>query len=50
LKGVLSSATAAYLAVLDGVTLEDLISKKVGVAGLKAKSSPIHLHAKMKQT
>ncbi|MDR3481964.1 MAG: Rrf2 family transcriptional regulator [Burkholderiaceae bacterium] len=28
LKGVLSSATAAYLAVLDGVTLSDLIEKK----------------------
>ena len=50
LKGVLSSATAAYLAVLDGVTLEDLISKKIGGAGLKAKSSPIHLHTKLKQT
>src|SRR5450830_992374 len=27
LKGVLNSATNAYLAVLDGVSLEDLISK-----------------------
>ncbi len=28
LKGILSSATAAYLAVLDTVTLQDLIKKK----------------------
>ncbi len=49
LKGLLSSATAAYLAVLDGVTLEDLISKKAKGAGLNTKSSPIHLHAKIKR-
>lgn len=49
LKGVLSSATAAYLAVLDAVTLEDLISKKTKSLSLNTKSSPIHLHAKIKQ-
>ena len=49
LKGVLSSATAAFLAILDGVTLEDLISKKAKGAGLNTKSSPIHLHIKSKQ-
>jgi Rrf2 family nitric oxide-sensitive transcriptional repressor len=36
LKGVLSSATAAYLAVLDGVSLEDLVKKGSG----RAASSP----------
>ena len=49
LKGVLSKATAAYLAVLDGVTLEDLIGKKSKNPVMQSKSSPIHLHAKIKQ-
>lgn len=39
LKGVLGSATAAYLAVLDGVTLEHLVrkgsSRPAGAAGVK---------------
>jgi Rrf2 family nitric oxide-sensitive transcriptional repressor len=39
LKGVLGSATAAYLAVLDGVTLEQLVrkgsSRTAGAAGVK---------------
>jgi Rrf2 family transcriptional regulator, nitric oxide-sensitive transcriptional repressor len=33
LKGVLGSATAAYLAVLDGVTLANLVKKGSGRAG-----------------
>jgi Rrf2 family nitric oxide-sensitive transcriptional repressor len=49
LKGVLSKATAAYLAVLDGVTLEDLIGKKAKNPVMQSKSSPIRLHAKLKQ-
>lgn len=32
LKGVLNRATSAYLAVLDGVSLEDLISKREQVS------------------
>ena len=32
LKGVLNRATSAYLAVLDGVSLEDLISKREHVS------------------
>ena len=48
LKGVLSQATAAYLAVLDGVTLEDLVGKKSKNTGSIIKSSAIHLHAKIK--
>lgn len=35
LKSVLHAATAAYLAVLDGVTLEDLISRNVEVIKFK---------------
>jgi Rrf2 family nitric oxide-sensitive transcriptional repressor len=47
LKGVLSSATAAYLAVLDGVTLSDLI-KKDGKRGKRnAAVSPIRIHPNM---
>ena len=43
LKGVLSSATAAYLAVLDGVTLEDLGKKGSGRAAsqVSLKSIPV---------
>ena len=48
LKGVLSQATAAYIAVLDGVTLEDLVGKKSKNTGSNIKSSAIHLHAKIK--
>ncbi|MEO8103747.1 MAG: Rrf2 family transcriptional regulator [Betaproteobacteria bacterium] len=45
LKGVLGSATAAYLAVLDGVTLDDLIGEKIGRGNLAAAVSPIRLLA-----
>lgn len=48
LKGVLSKATAAYLAALDEVTLDDLIAKKPKIRGLDAKSSPLRMHAKVK--
>jgi Rrf2 family nitric oxide-sensitive transcriptional repressor len=48
LKGVLSKATAAYLAVLDEVTLDDLITPKIRNIGMSAKASPIRLHAKIK--
>ena len=43
LKGVLSSATAAYLAVLDGVTLENLARKGNGRASAPVmfKSIPV---------
>ena len=44
LKGALGSATTAYLAVLDGVTLEDLIGKDRGRGNLSAAVSPIRLH------
>ena len=44
LKGVLGSATAAYLAVLDGVTLDDLIGKDRGRGNRNAAVSPIRLH------
>ena len=45
LKGVLSSATTAYLAVLDGVTLEDLVKKGNGRAASppSLKSIPVQL-------
>lgn len=49
LKGVLSAATAAYLAVLDGVTLADLISKKSKNLGASNKLSPIRLYKKEQQ-
>lgn len=42
LKGVLHNATEAYLAVLDDVTLADLIRKKGGrAAGLQAIKLPV---------
>jgi Rrf2 family nitric oxide-sensitive transcriptional repressor len=47
LKGVLSKATAAYLAVLDELTLDDLVAKKSKITGQNAKSSPIRLHKKV---
>lgn len=48
LKGVLSKATAAYLAILDEVTLADLITPKIRNIGMSAKASPIRLHTKTK--
>lgn len=44
LKGVLNSATAAYLEVLDGVTLDDLLTKEVKRGNRNASYSPIHIH------
>lgn len=48
LKGALGSATAAYLAVLDSVTLEDLIGKDRGRGNRSAAVSPIRLHKAVK--
>jgi Rrf2 family nitric oxide-sensitive transcriptional repressor len=45
LKGVLSSATDAYLHVLDGVTLKDLIKKNGGRSAIK----PLQFHATEKK-
>lgn len=44
LKGVLHAATAAYLKVLDGVTLEDLIGKSSCHAGTDGARKPIRIH------
>ena len=44
LKGVLSSATAAYLEVLDGVTLDDLIRKDGKRGNRSTTVSPIRIH------
>jgi Rrf2 family nitric oxide-sensitive transcriptional repressor len=41
LKGVLGAATAAYLAVLDGFTLSDLISKEAPRGNRKSAGKPI---------
>ena len=48
LKGVLRSATDAYLDVLDGVTLADLIRKEGRRAGKNKSVSPIRLYSKPK--
>jgi len=48
LKDVLRSATAAYLDVLDGVTLEDLIRKKSGRANKNGSVSRIRIHPRSK--
>ncbi|MBI1889439.1 MAG: Rrf2 family transcriptional regulator [Burkholderiales bacterium] len=46
LKGVLSSATAAYLAVLDGVTLENLVKKGSVLGGnANAIGKPLRFQA-----
>lgn len=45
LKGVLRSATDAYLQVLDGVTLEDLITKKSKRAGKRGSATPVRLNS-----
>ena len=44
LKGVLSAATAAYLEILDGVTLADLITKNGKRGSRKATVSPLRLY------
>lgn len=43
LKGVLSSATSAYLAVLDGVTLNDLITKESSRAARNSGAKSIRI-------
>lgn len=43
LKGVLSSATSAYLAVLDGVTLNDLITKESSRAARNSAAKSIRI-------
>jgi Rrf2 family transcriptional regulator, nitric oxide-sensitive transcriptional repressor len=48
LKGVLATATAAYLAVLDGATLDDLIRRDG--AGRGGAQSPIRIHPDPNQT
>jgi len=45
LKGVLNDATAAYLAVLDRITLKDLLSKKGQVCSHSSKAGFVYLHA-----
>lgn len=45
LKGVLSSATAAYLAVLDGVTLDDLLKKGSKRSSRNTAANSIHVQA-----
>jgi Rrf2 family transcriptional regulator, nitric oxide-sensitive transcriptional repressor len=49
LKGVLNSATSAYLAVLDGVTLEDLLAKDAKRGNRNAALRPVHLHAGVRE-
>lgn len=46
LKGVLGQATAAFLDVLDGVTLDKLLPKETNRSGKRSPSSPIELHFK----
>jgi Rrf2 family nitric oxide-sensitive transcriptional repressor len=46
LKGVLSAATAAYLDVLDGVTLENLVKKGSGRAGKDGTVKPVHFQGR----
>jgi Rrf2 family nitric oxide-sensitive transcriptional repressor len=44
LKGVLGAATAAYLKVLDGVTLADMLA---GAAPPPGKSTPVRLYPRL---
>jgi Rrf2 family nitric oxide-sensitive transcriptional repressor len=44
LKGVLNTATAAYLKELDGVTLADLLPKPGSAAGAPPKAVPVRMH------
>jgi Rrf2 family nitric oxide-sensitive transcriptional repressor len=48
LKGVLGSATAAYMAVLDGVTLDQLVKGSGTPAGNDGATRPIQFHATAK--
>ncbi len=47
LKGVLGDATAAYLAVLDSVTLDGIIKSSGGRGG--ATTKPVRMHAALAQ-
>jgi len=49
LKGVLSSATAAYLEVLDGVTLENLVRKSSARSANDGIVKTLHYQAKDKK-
>jgi Rrf2 family nitric oxide-sensitive transcriptional repressor len=49
LKDVLRAATAAYMDVLDGVTLEGLIGKEGGRAGKTGTVSRIRVHPRSKR-
>lgn len=49
LKGVLNSATSAYLAVLDGFTLEDLLAKDAKRGNMNAALRPIQLNAGVRE-
>ncbi len=46
LEDVLGAATAAYLLVLDGVTLDDLVQKPSGRTGQASGVQPIQFHLK----
>ncbi|MDO8283374.1 MAG: Rrf2 family transcriptional regulator [Rhodoferax sp.] len=46
LEDVLGAATAAYLKVLDGVTLHDLVQKASGRTGLISGVQPVQFHPK----
>lgn len=48
LKDVLGSATAAYLQVLDGVTLEDILGKSRARAGPAGAVKPLQFRAQAK--
>ena len=48
LKNVLGSATAAYLKVLDGVTLEDILGKNGARAGHAGAVKPLRFRAQAK--
>jgi Rrf2 family nitric oxide-sensitive transcriptional repressor len=47
LKGVLGAATAAYLKVLDGVTLADMLVNTAPASGRAATTSPVRLHRRL---
>ena len=47
LEDVLGTATAAYLKVLDGVCLADLVKKPAGRTGKSVVGQPLQFHAKL---
>ncbi len=47
LKGVLNAATAAYLKVLDGVTLADVLANQPAAPARDGKVSPLRLHPRV---